>query len=56
MQLPQVSIYLRFSAEIFNKISSHICCIYVAVINRYYDCDITYKQIAYQICNIFVYT
>ena len=28
----------------------------MAVINRYYDCEIAYKKIACQFCNIFVYT
>ena len=53
MQLPQVSMYFRFRAEMFRRISSHICGIYVWVINRYYDCDIAHPRVPCKICSSF---
>ena len=46
--------YFRFSAETFSRTSSHICGIYVVVINRFYDCEIAHPRVACKICSSFL--
>ena len=53
VQLQQVSMYVRFHAEMFSRTSSHICGTYVWVINMYYDCGIAHPRVPCKICNSF---
>ena len=45
--------YFRSSAETVSRTSSHICAIYVVVINRFYDCVIADPRVPCKTCNSF---